>query len=388
LKVLQITKYYYPSESFGGPVQVSYNLSKNLVRRGHDVTVFSTDAYDIGSNLNLKDHFRVIDGAKVYFFHNFIRSHGFFISPGIINALSKTSGDFDIVHLHEYRTFQNLAFYFFNKVPTPYVLSPHGELEYRGESLDFFVLRRLFENAFGKKLLLNASAIFALTEFEKDQLIKMGVQEEIIEIVPNAVDPQAFSNLPPKGYFKNLFKLDDDKIVLFIGRLNALKGIDTLIKAFSLLLEKKHVKLVIIGSDDGMLKSLIKLVTNLQLGDKVLFMGYLNRHLVHAALNDASTVVYATQQEGFPLVPIEAAMAGKPVIVSDHPSMAFVEKGRFGLTVKYGNIVQLKDAIEKLLDSPLLTYELGQNGRKYVNANFSWSAISARTEAVYSKILQ
>jgi glycosyltransferase involved in cell wall biosynthesis len=358
-----------------------------MVRRGHDVTVFATDAYDIGSRLNLKDRFRMIDGARVYFFHNIIRNHGFFISPGIICALSKNARDFNIVHLHEYRTFQNLAFYFLNKVHTPYVLSPHGELEYRGESLDFFVLRRLFENAFGKKLLLNAGAIFALTEFEKDQLIKMGVQEEKIEVVPNGVDPQAFSNLPPKGYFKKLFKLNDDEIVLFIGRLNALKGIDTLIKAFSLLIEKKHVKLVIIGSDDGMLKSLVKLVTNLHLEDKVLFMGYLNRNLIHAALNDAAMVVYATEQEGFPLVPIETAMAGKPVIVSDHPSMYFVEKGRFGLIVKYKNIDQLKDAIEKLLDNPLLSNQLGQNGRKYVNDNFSWGVISARIEAIYSKIL-
>ncbi len=86
-----------------------------MVRLGHDVTVFSTDAYDIGSHLNLKDNFRIIDGAKVYYFHNFIRSYGFFINPGIISALQKKTADFDIVHLHEYRTFQNLAFAFLRK---------------------------------------------------------------------------------------------------------------------------------------------------------------------------------------------------------------------------------------------------------------------------------
>jgi glycosyltransferase involved in cell wall biosynthesis len=274
-------------------------------------------------------------------------------------------------------------------VRAPYVLSPHGELEYGAETLDFFVLRRLFDNAFGKKLLLNASAVFALTEFEKDQLVKMGVQEEKIETVPNGVDPQDFSNPPPRGYFKSLFKLNnDDEIILYIGRLHALKGLDILIKAFSLLRERKSLKLVLAGPDDGMLKSLVRLVTDLQLNDKVLFTGSLNRRMVHAVLNDAIAVVCPSFQEGFGLVLIEAAMTGKPVVVTDYPSMAFVEKGRFGLTVKYGNLLQLKEAMEKLLDNPLLSHELGQNGRKYVNDNFSWSMISARIETIYSKILQ
>jgi glycosyltransferase involved in cell wall biosynthesis len=389
LKILQITQHYYPSVSFGGPVQVSHNLSKNMVRLGHDVTVFSTDAYDIGSGQNLKDRFLIIDGAKVHFFHNLISTYRFFISPGIISALSKSAGDFDIVHLHEYRTFQNLAFYFLNKTKTPYVLSPHGGIEYVQETLDVSSFRRIFDNVFGKKLLLNASAVFALTEFEKTQLVKMGVQEEKIEIVPNGVNPQDFNTLPPQGYFKSLFKLSkNDEIILFVGRLNALKGLDTLIKAFSLMRERKSLKLVIAGPDDGMFKSLVRLVTSLKLEDKVLFTGSLNRNLVHAALNDATAIVYATEQEGFPLVPIEAAMTGKPVIVSDLPSLDFVQKGSFGLLVKYGNVTQLKEAMERLLDNPVLARELGQNGRRYVKNNLSWSAISAKTEAIYSKILK
>lgn len=360
-----------------------------MVNRGHDVTVFSTDAYDIESQQNLKDSFRVIDGAKVYFFHNFIRSHDFFVSPKMAVALCKTSGNFDIVHLHEYRTFQNFAFHFCNKLRTPYVLSPHGELEYGEETLDLFILRRVFDNAFGKKLLLNASAVFALTDFEKGQLVKIGVQEEKIEIVPNGVDPKDFGNLPSRGYFKKLIRLNhDDEIILFVGRLNATKGLDILIKAFSLMRERKFVKLVLVGPDAGMFKSLTKLVTDLHLSSKVVFTGSLTRSMVKAALNDAVAVVCPSAQEGFGLVIIEAAMTGKPVVVSDCSSMSFVEKGRFGLTVKYGNPLQLKEAMEKLLDNPTLSYELGQNGQKYVNDNFTWDIISARIEAIYSKILQ
>lgn len=388
LRILQITKYYYPSVSFGGPIQCTYNISRSMTRKGHEVTVFTTDAYDISSGMNLKDRFRLIDGTRVFFFHNVAKAFGFFISPKIVQALRKKANNFDVVHLHEYRTFQNLAFYYLRKKHTPYVLSLHGELEYEKEPLNVVFPRRLFDKVFGGALLKNASKIIALTEFEKAQLMRSGIKEEKIVVVPNAVNPEEFHEVPPKGYFRNLFDLKNEEIVLFLGRINNFKGLDTLVKAFSLLKGRENLKLVLAGPDDGMLESLRKLVASLQLKDRVLFTGSLNRRQVLAALNDAKVVVYASMQEGFPLVPLEAGMVGKPVIVSNYPSMAFVKKGDFGLTVKYGNAIQLKEALAKVLDSSVLSERLGQNGRRYILDNFTWDIVSAQIEAVYFEISQ
>jgi len=364
-----------------------------MVRRGHEVTVFATDAYDIGSRLNLKDRFRIIDGAKVYFFHNFIRNHGFFISPGIIDALSKTSGDFDIVHLHEYRTFQNLAFHFFTKVRAPYVLSPHGELEFIEETLDVFALRRLFENAFGKKLLLNASAVIALSEFEKAQLIKMGVQEEKIEIVPNGINLSDYTDLPAKTSFKKNFNIDPRKlIILYLGRIAASKGIDLLLKAFAELVKKSKVDdclLVIAGTDDGYLNEAKSLVSHLGISGLVLFTGMLSEKDKVSAYVDSAVCTYLGQFEAFGIVTLEAAVCGTPVIVSKGTPMAnIVDAGKFGLQVKYGDINELVDAMRTILSDARLAEEMGRNGRRYVKDNLSWSVISARIEAIYSKILQ
>jgi len=108
---------------------------------------------------------------------------------------------------------------------------------------------------------------------------------------------------------------------------------------------------------------------------------------VLAAFNDASVTVYATLQEGFPIVPLEAGIMGKPIIVSNHPSMEFVKEGQFGLVVEYGNIIKLKEALEKILEDRMLATKLGQNGKRFVTENFTWNIITRKIENAYLQIL-
>jgi glycosyltransferase involved in cell wall biosynthesis len=77
---------------------------------------------------------------------------------------------------------------------------------------------------------------------------------------------------------------------------------------------------------------------------------------------------------------------GKPVIVSDYPSMEFVKKGQFGLVVEYGNIIQLKEALETILEDPELAKKLGQNGKSYVLENFSWNVVGRKVEDIYNQV--
>ncbi|MDH5770503.1 MAG: glycosyltransferase family 4 protein [Candidatus Bathyarchaeota archaeon] len=385
MKILQITKYYYPNVCFGGPVQCTYNISNYMVRRGHDVTVYTTDAADTSTDVRTEEGFQLINGVKVFFFRNLVKLYGFFISPAMIRALRKSISDFDVVHLHEYRTFQNLAFYYSSRRNVPYVLSVHGEFEYEQESWDYFFLRRMFNIGFGTRLLKDASKLFAVTDTEASHFIQSGIPKDKIVTIPNAINPEDFSNPPPEGYFRTLFGLANEEIVLYLGRIGRFKGLDVLVKAFSLL-RRDNVKLVLAGPDDGFLEPLQRIVASLRLRDKVLFTGTLSRKLVAAALKDASIVVYASLQEGFPIVPLEAGMMEKPVIVSNHPSMEFVKEGRFGLAVEYGNIAQLGEALEKILGDQGLAKELGTNGRKFVLENFAWDVIAGKIENTYCQI--
>jgi glycosyltransferase involved in cell wall biosynthesis len=386
MRILQITKYYYPCVSFGGPVQCTYNLSKYLIKRGHDVTVYTTDAAHISTRARIKERFQLINGVKVFFFRNVTRFYGFFISPGIISALRRNLNDFDVVHLHEYRTFQNLAFYYSRRNDNPYVLTLHGQLEIKQESADVSLLRRLYNNSFGRSLLRDASSIFALTEVEALQLVRRGVERDKIAIIPNAVDPEDFSDPPPKGCFKSFIGLKDEEVILYLGRISPLKGLGTLVRAFSLLKGPNNFKLVLAGPDDGIKDSLQQVIKKLKLEGKVLFTGSLNRREVLSALNDASVAVYASLQEGFPILPLEAGIMGTPIIVSNHPSMNFVKKGQFGLSVDYGNVEQLKEALERVLADEELAAKLSENGRRFVRSNFTWDKVAKKVESVYREV--
>ena len=263
MNILQISKYFYPAVSFGGPVQCTYNLSKYLVNKGHKVVVYTTDALDISSNAQIKEKHQIIDGIEVFYFHNVAKLYGVFVSPSMIQALRKNIGNFDVVHLHEYRTFQNLAFYYLNRNRVPYVLSCHGEFSYKKESWDWALLRRVFEYSYGNRLANDASKMLALSEFEATQYLDGGIKPNKIAVIPNGVNPEDFSDVSLTSAFRKSFGIDKEEVVLYLGRIHKEKGIDTLVKAFAFLSKRrKSIKLVIAGPDDGFLGPLKKLLKN------------------------------------------------------------------------------------------------------------------------------
>ena len=85
-------------------------------------------------------------------------------------------------------------------------------------------------------------------------------------------------------------------------------------------------------------------------------------------------------------MPLEAGLMGKPVIVSDAPAMDFVRIGKFGLVVKYGNVSQLTEALETILNNPDISVDMGKNGKKFALENYSWETIGKRFEDLYYAI--
>jgi glycosyltransferase involved in cell wall biosynthesis len=190
------------------------------------------------------------------------------------------------------------------------------------------------------------------------------------------------------GEFKSRFGINEENMVLYIGRINKRKGIDILIKSCSkLFANRADTKLVIAGADDGYLNEARRLAESFNLENKILFTGGLTREDILAAYNDATVVVCAGAQEGFPIVLLEAGIMGKPVIVSDDPAVDFVREAQYGLTVKYGNSDQLAQTLGLILDDPKLLKTLGRNGKKAVTENYSWTVIGKRIEDVYYNIL-
>ncbi len=152
--------------------------------------------------------------------------------------------NFDIIHMHNFRTYQNyIVSKYAKKNGVPYILQA------RGSVLPFFqkqTLKKIYDIFIGFEILNNAEILIALTEIESNQYEVMGIPSNKIKIIPNGISLNMNSdNL--YGNFKRKYDInDDEKIILYLGRIHKIKGIDLLVKSFKLLSrDLDKIKLII-----------------------------------------------------------------------------------------------------------------------------------------------
>jgi glycosyltransferase involved in cell wall biosynthesis len=394
MKILQVVPYFHPAYAFGGPVKVVYQISKALVKNGHDVVVYTSDAKDFGSRLNM-GFIDKINGIKVYRFRSlsmtFVRKLKFFITPRMVLSARKEVKMFDIIHLHEYTTFQNIIIHHYaRKYGVPYILQPHGSLS----RIDAWRrLKWFYDVLFGYRLLRDASKVIALNRFEADQYRRMGVLEEKIAIIPNGIDLSEYANLPPKGAFKRKFGIPKEKkIILYLGRIHKIKGIDFLIKAYAHLINDMHYKdvlLVIAGPNDGYLKEAKLLTSALSISKHVLFTGPLYGQDKLEAYVDSDVVVLPSRYETFPMTILETYACGKPVIASKVGGLEdLIINGETGALVEPGNTQRLTIEIFRILNSDSEAKDMGLKAKEFVNQNYSIEKVANNLEEIYKNSLR
>jgi len=384
MKILQVIPYFVPAWSYGGPVPAVYNLSKELVKKGHEVTVYTTDALEAKNRIREAEE--IIDGIDVRRFKNLsdtiAYNHNIFLSPGIIPEVKKRLKSFDIIHLHEYRTIQNIIVHrYAMKYGIPYVLQAHGSVP---RVMAKKRLKQLYDNLWGYKLLRDALRVIALTETEAEQYKSMGVTEDKIEIIPSAIDLSEFENLPERGEFRRKYGLNcDQKVILYLARIHKIKGPGLLVKAFAgLAKELDTAMLVIVGPDDGYLPSLKELIKEQDIEEKVLFTGPLYGKKKLEAYVDADVYVLPSVYETFPLAVLEAFACGTPVIVTDRCGIADMVNCQAGVVVSYDKD-QLSNAMLRILSDDEKRREFAEKGKLLVREKFNWQKIAEQAEHIY-----
>jgi len=392
MRILQVVPYFPPAYAFGGPVKVVYEISRELVKMGNQVAVYTSDAKDLWTRIN-ESSFAELDGIQVYYMKNLsmfsVKKSKLFITPEIVPRIEKEGRTFDIIHLHEYRTFQNVIVARYAKNHNiPYVLQAHGSLPRIASKQG---LKWIYDVFFGFTLIKNASKIIALTTSEAQQYREMGVPKAKIEIIPNGIDLSKYAELPAKGTFRRKFNLNDtEKLVLYIGRINEIKGIDVLVRAFANLVKKlDRVKLVVVGADDGYLRELKALIKALKVEDKVIITGPLYNEDKLAAYLDSDLLVLPSRYETFPNVVLEAFACSKPVVASNVESIPdIVLDGQTGLIFQTCNPEELAEKILYVFAHPKEAKEMGYRARKLVEENFSSVKVVCSMEKLYRQVSQ
>ncbi|MBS7635566.1 glycosyltransferase family 4 protein [Candidatus Bathyarchaeota archaeon] len=380
-----------PGALFGGSQRVVWNVSKALVKRGHSVTVFTSDMVNNYYYRLSSPKYEEVLGIEIYCFHNLSKilskTTRLIVTPEIVKALFRDIKSFDIIHLHEMRNFQQLVAALFSmKNEKPYVIQAHGTLPVSSH----MTLKHIYDKTFLKLLLSKAQKIIAVNKLECEQFRAYGIPYNKIVVVPNGIDPNEFMKLPPKGAFKSRYAIKkSEHIILYLGRVARDKGVDVLIKAFALIhSQNQNIKLVIVGPDDGYLQYAKKLVSSLDLEAKVLFTGPLYGRDKLAAYHDADVYVLPSFYETFPLTILEAYMCFTPVIASNVGDMhERVRHGETGFLFKPGDIEELAFYLNYFMKKSDRVNEMGTEGRKLVLKQFSVDRIVGKLEKIYEEAI-
>jgi len=362
MRILHVTYIFPPKPNVAdGITNVVYNVTKELAKKGHQVTVFASNLAGLHqSNMLPTGHHR-INNVDVFYFRCLQKYKTFAFTPSIVNEL-RYLDYFDIVHVHDARSFQGICTYLWGKMKfVPYVFQPHGSfLSLLREPYGLRMLKLLLDKLVSGKILKNSSKIITLSRVEAEQYRRMGVPEEKIAIIPNGIDLSEYANLPPKGTFKRKFGIPEDKkVILYLGRIHRIKGIDILVRAYAYSMVKmgyEDAVLVIAGPDDGFLSEVKSLVQYLGISRHVIFTGPL----------------YGKEcYDTFPNVVLEAYACFKPVIASNVEAIPdIVLQGETGLLFQAGNIRELARAITYMLMHPEDAEKMGCNARKLVEEKF------------------
>lgn len=168
--------------------------------------------------------------------------------------------------------------------------------------------------------------------------------------------------------------LNNEKIIMFLGRIHHIKGNDFLIKGYAEFLKNTvyDTKLVLIGPDDGHMEECKSIASSLKIEDKVLFTGFMGGAEKNSALVDADIVVQLSRQEQGAWAPFEAVLCGTPIIVTSHTGTAEdVRRIDAGYLVDFDNVSQLANTFNLIFSNYSEAKIKTEKAKSYIENNLS-----------------
>lgn len=350
-------------EQYGGSAMAARKLTKALKDRGHDITIYTSDAGVDGTPDLVNAHIY----KTLFTYQESIR-----ITPSMM--LAKFS-DFDIIHCHNYYTFQNFIALTkdWTTFGTPIVLQPHGcFVLYDGLVKELTPGHKLIDIPWRWWVRHNISKVVCVSGIEVDQAKKLGLLKTIK--IPNGIDMSEYGKLPAPGKFREKHGIPySDKVVLFVGRNHKLKGLDILYRAFNNFKDKSNLRLVIIGATE-----------NEQSEDHIFWKPAIYGTEKLEAYVDADLLVVPSRYDIFGIVALEGLACGLPVIVSENCGIRDYIDSPLILTCKY--FEDLEYLVSAILKSD--TKEKDRDRRISAARILDWTFIASVFEGVYNELVR
>lgn len=392
MRILKVSQSYYPFLEAGGPPVKVRAIACKLAQRGHHVTILTADLGLERHNAALEDLERSRwgwrgknGGVETIYLRSLARYRTLTFNPDVMGFCRASLDSFDLVHIYGlYDLLGPTVSYFCREQSIPYVVEPMGMYRPMDRS---FLLKRFWHWGFGDRCCRSAARMIATSPMEQQELIEDGVPTERIVVRYNGIDEAAVMDLPPRGSFRKKWGiLEDEPLILFLGRLIPRKGADLLIQAFVEACPSTS-RLVIAGPEGeaGYLATLKRLAEEQGVEDRILFTGPLYGSEKKAVLADAEVFVLPSRYENFANAVAEAIACSIPVIVTQSCGIWPLVSGRAGIVIAPER-KSLAAALRELLQNQTLYSSLRQ-GCRQVAESLDWTRLTAQMEDCYATVL-
>ena len=387
MKILMLT-WEYPPRIVGGIARVVNDLSKRLIKDGHDVTVIT---YKEGNVPYFEDD----KGVKVYRVENFMINPNNFIDwimqlnfnmIAKANEIMAKEGAFDVIHAHDWLV-AYAAKTLKHSYDIPIVSTIHATEAGRNSGIHDETQRYINDTEW--LLTYESNEVIVNSNFMKCELQRLfGLPFEKINVVPNGINLTNFSGIERDYDFRRQYARDNEKIILYTGRLVYEKGIQHLISAMPKILSGYNDSKLIIVGKGGMMDELKEQAYRMGIGDKVYFTGYLESKNLLKMYKCADVSVFPSTYEPFGIVALEAMLAGVPTVVSDVGGLnEVVDHGVNGMKCYAGNANSIADSVLTLLYDHQLCDNITKKAKAKVKEEFNWAKIAQETHFTYQKAI-
>ena len=368
MKILNVTVLIDPVLG-GGTAERTVQMSQALSENGVDCSILTTD---VGLT---EERVLSLRGVNLVVLRCILKRYFIFIFS--VRKLRKLLSGVDIVHLMGHWSFLNVLIYLIARATkTPYVICPAGELNIFGRSKIF---KRVFNCLIGYRIVKDSAGYIAVTKDELPVYAKYGVSSAAVTVIPNGVHKlDDYEELNSEFNFP---------YILFMGRLNQIKGPDLLLEAFILIAKKNpQYHLIFAGPDGGSLNSLKEYISKLTIKNRVHFIGYVTGQRKLKLYKNAEFLVIPSRHDAQSIVVLEAGICGTPVLLTRTCGFDEAAKVGGGIVVE-PNVLGLKKGLLRMLKDENNLSEMGANLKFFVQENYAWESISLRYIRMYENIL-
>lgn len=368
MKVAILSQRFVPFY-LGGTEIATYNIADQLSKRRHEVHIITTSNHEL----------KIIENTS-FFIHR-VKTIEF---PILRNTIYCFKALFlvkkikpDIIHSQTI-TINGAGFAAFlirKFLKIPYVVWGRGSDVYS----------KWLEKPFRKTILMNSDAAIALTNDMKNSM--QTICDKPVFIISNGIDVDKFNGVN-KDRIRKKYKIkNDEKVIIFVGRLKPIKGLYYLLSAMKLIQNKdKKIRLLVVGYGEEKTK-LEELSKKLSLSTQVIFTDKISNELIPEYLGAGDIFVLPSLSEGFPVVILEAMASGLPIIATKIRGISeIVKDGENGFLIPPKNSNEIAEKILMLINDSKLIKSISDNN-KIEAQRYSWETIVEKIEEIYFQVI-